>query len=361
MRHLLIVLGLALFIGVPAHAQVVVGSGIPFVSSLPATCVPGITATVQLNHSPYTVNYCSATNTWTALTAGSGTVTSVTGTSPITSSGGATPAIACVTCETNGGTPLTSGTIPVAGTSPALTNGSLTDNGTGTLVGPSTHDLLFGSGGSSQNLVLSSTSSTYVNSGGYLVFGTPATPKWEMFSGGTGTFNLVVGLNGGLGDYALQIDGTAGYIGFKYIGAATSAPLCDNTTATSLAHSLTTCNGLTTGGAVTGATYATGTNCSSAAAPAACSAAAAGSVVLPTNAVSSSVVVNTSAVTANSQIFVMTDDTLGTKLSVTCNSTVATLVGGLTISARTAGTSFTISNNVAVVTNPLCVSYYIVN
>ena len=31
------------------------------------------------------------------------------------------------------------------------------------------------------------------------------------------------------------------------------------------------------------------------------------------------------------------------------------------ISARTAGTSFTIANNVAVVTNPLCVSYLIVN
>jgi hypothetical protein len=46
---------------------------------------------------------------------------------------------------------------------------------------------------------------------------------------------------------------------------------------------------------------------------------------------------------------------------VTCNSTLATLVGGLTISARTAGTSFTIANNVAVVTNPLCVSYAIIN
>jgi hypothetical protein len=86
-----------------------------------------------------------------------------------------------------------------------------------------------------------------------------------------------------------------------------------------------------------------------------------GSVALPTNAVSSSIVVNTTAVTANSQIFAMTDGTLGTKLGVTCNSTVATLVGGLTISARTAGTSFTIANNVAIVTNPLCVSYFIVN
>ena len=105
----------------------------------------------------------------------------------------------------------------------------------------------------------------------------------------------------------------------------------------------------------------TATNCSSSASPAICGSAAAGSVTLPTNAVSSSIVVNTTAVTANSQILITTDDTLGTKLSVTCNSTVATLVGGLTISARTAGTSFTISNNVAIVTNPLCVSYAIIN
>jgi hypothetical protein len=114
-------------------------------------------------------------------------------------------------------------------------------------------------------------------------------------------------------------------------------------------------------GQVNGATYATATNCSSSASPAVCGSAAAGSVALPTNAVSSSIVVNTTAVTANSQIFAFADDTLGTKLSVTCNSTVATLVGGLTISARTAGTSFTIANNVAVVTNPLCLSYHIIN
>jgi hypothetical protein len=112
---------------------------------------------------------------------------------------------------------------------------------------------------------------------------------------------------------------------------------------------------------LTSATLNTATNCSSSASPAVCGSAAAGNAALPTNAVSSSIVINTTAVTANSEIFVQTDDTLGTRLGVTCNSTVATLVGGLTISARTAGTSFTVSNNVAVVTNPLCISYRIVN
>lgn len=107
--------------------------------------------------------------------------------------------------------------------------------------------------------------------------------------------------------------------------------------------------------------HQTKTNCSSSASPAVCASASAGSVALPTNAVSSSIIVNTTAVTANSQIFAFADDTLGTKLGVTCNSTVATLVGGLTISARTAGTSFTVANNVAVVTNPLCISYLVIN
>lgn len=107
--------------------------------------------------------------------------------------------------------------------------------------------------------------------------------------------------------------------------------------------------------------YKTATNCSSSASPAVCGSAAAGSVALPTNASNSSIVVDTTAVTANSQIFAMADDTLGTKLGITCNTTAATLAGGLAITGRTAGTSFTIANNVAVSTNPLCVSYHIIN
>lgn len=116
-----------------------------------------------------------------------------------------------------------------------------------------------------------------------------------------------------------------------------------------------------TSGTIDAAKYLTSTNCSSSASPAVCGSASAGNAALPTNAVSSSIQINTTAVTANSQIFYATDDTLGTKLGVTCNSTVATLVGGLTVSARNAGVSFTISNNVAVVTNPLCISYHIIN
>ncbi len=102
--------------------------------------------------------------------------------------------------------------------------------------------------------------------------------------------------------------------------------------------------------------YLTTTNCSSAAAPAVCSAAPAGSVAIA--AAGTTVTVNTTAVTANSQIFLQEDSSLGTKLSVTCNTTTGRLY---TVTARTAGTSFVITASAAPTTNPACLSYSIVN
>ena len=53
--------------------------GLSFVASLPALCTPGTTQSVQLSVAPYTINYCSALNTWTALTlAAPGTAFNVT-------------------------------------------------------------------------------------------------------------------------------------------------------------------------------------------------------------------------------------------------------------------------------------------
>jgi hypothetical protein len=108
-------------------------------------------------------------------------------------------------------------------------------------------------------------------------------------------------------------------------------------------------------GTVNSALYQTGTNCSSAAAPAVCAAAAAGSVVVAASA--TTVVVNTTAVTANSQIFLTYDSSLGTKLGVTCNVTEPALYG---VTARTAATSFTITAT-APTTNPACFSFFILN
>jgi lysophospholipase L1-like esterase len=63
------------------------------------------------------------------------------------------------------------------------------------------------------------------------------------------------------------------------------------------------------------------------------------------------------AVTANSQISVTFDSSLGSKLGVTCNTVLATPW----VSARTPGTGFTLSTGTAPTTNPACYSYTIFN
>jgi hypothetical protein len=108
-------------------------------------------------------------------------------------------------------------------------------------------------------------------------------------------------------------------------------------------------------GSIGGATYNTQTNCSSSASPAPCVSASAGSVTVAASATTE--VVNTTAITANSQVLLTFDSSLGTRLGVTCNTTA---VQGA-ISARTAGTSFTIKVPTAPSTDPACFSYEIVN
>ena len=103
--------------------------------------------------------------------------------------------------------------------------------------------------------------------------------------------------------------------------------------------------------------YATQTNCASSASPAVCGSAAAGSFVIAAGA--TTVTVNTTAVTANSVIIAMEDDSLGTKLGVTCNTGI--LVSAPEITARTAGTSFTVTTPTSPTTNPGCYSYFIIN
>lgn len=110
------------------------------------------------------------------------------------------------------------------------------------------------------------------------------------------------------------------------------------------------------GGTVKAPTYATTTNCSDSAGDAACSAAPAGSVVM--DATDTTTVVATTAVTANSQIFIQEDSSLGTRLGVTCNTTIARTYA---VTARTAATSFTITASAAPAVNPACLSYHIIN
>lgn len=103
----------------------------------------------------------------------------------------------------------------------------------------------------------------------------------------------------------------------------------------------------------------TSSNCSSGASPAVCAGASAGGGAVPTG-VNPTLVVDTSTVTANSQILLTPDETLGTKLSVTCNTTITTQ-GPLVVTARSAGVSFTVEVDATVGTNPVCFSWIVVN
>jgi hypothetical protein len=93
---------------------------------------------------------------------------------------------------------------------------------------------------------------------------------------------------------------------------------------------------------------------------ASCSAAPAGFFSCATNASTGTCVVDTTAVTANSVIQIQPDSSLGTALSVSCNTTADSGLTAPRVSARSAGTSFTITLG-TFSTNPECFSYIIMN
>lgn len=105
--------------------------------------------------------------------------------------------------------------------------------------------------------------------------------------------------------------------------------------------------------------YQSTTNCADSAGAAACGAAPAGAFVI--DATTTSTVVSTTAVTATSRIFLQEDSSLGTELGVTCNTQSSLTLGALRVTARTAATSFTATIEAGPTTNPMCVSYWIVN
>jgi len=118
-------------------------------------------------------------------------------------------------------------------------------------------------------------------------------------------------------------------------------------------------------GTLTATLYATATKCAAAGSGAnpslvACSAAPAGFFSCATNASTGTCVVSTTAVTANSVIQIQPDSTLGTALSVTCNTTADSGLTAPRVSARSANTSFTITLG-TFSTNPECFSYIIIN
>lgn len=97
-------------------------------------------------------------------------------------------------------------------------------------------------------------------------------------------------------------------------------------------------------------------NCSSRVSPAVCGSAPSGSVIIPS--ATTTITVNTTAVTSSSQIVVTEDSSLGTRLNVTCNSTLGRAYA---ITARTAGTSFVVTASSAPAKDPACLSFIVVN
>jgi hypothetical protein len=113
------------------------------------------------------------------------------------------------------------------------------------------------------------------------------------------------------------------------------------------------------GSGVTAATYGTTSNCAST--TGSCVAAAAGAVTIASGSVST-VAVSSSAVTAASDIKVQYDESVGGRFvgGVTCSTTIGTETASYWVSARAAG-SFTIKTNAGTRTNPICLTYMVVN
>jgi hypothetical protein len=202
------------------------------------------------------------------------------------------------------------------------------------------------------------------NAGGIILEGAPTSG-----SASAGSAYVYGGQNGSGSDYGEVVVGGgaangSGYVGGNVLvqaGAGTGGNGDGQVELNDLVGNFTQSagNGVETG-FLTSKKFGTSTYCASSASPAACSSASAGFVAVPTGS-SPTLVVDTTAVDANSQIFLQNDSSLGTALSITCNSTAATLAVPAYVSARSTGTSFTITYSGTISTNDLCISYNIVN
>jgi hypothetical protein len=115
-------------------------------------------------------------------------------------------------------------------------------------------------------------------------------------------------------------------------------------------------NGLVAKSYLSSDAYYSATNCADAAGAAACGSAAAGAFVM--DAAATTVTVSTTAVTANSRIFIQEEPAQAAELGITCNTTIARTYA---VTTRTASTSFVVTASAAPVANPACLVYHIIN
>lgn len=379
-------------------------AGITFVAANPATCTPGTTGVVELNVAPYTVSYCSATNTWTAIGAGgggSGTVTSIATTGPIT--GGtitATGTIACATCTTSAAALTANQVVLGAGsqaeavlaapTPPTSIKDFLCNDGTTssycvpgtpidartttteTITSSDRGGIVTFSNASATALTLPAPTSNFGNNFNFggcnintgLVTMTPTASTFNGAATGLvpnhwctypysdnsnyrgGTFPSIEAFP--------DCHSTGNALGFT---SATGAFNCFTGYAPLAAPVFST--------SISTPVVLTATKCAavgSAASPSlvACSAAPAGSFSCATNASTATCVISSTIVTANSAVFVQPSAAAGTLLSVTCNTTADTGLTAPRLASISAGASFTI-NLGTFSTNPVCFNYWIVN
>lgn len=140
--------------------------------------------------------------------------------------------------------------------------------------------------------------------------------------------------NGGTGTLRnLTLQTTGGNVG---IGTTSPATLLDVNGAATIRGALNT------------------TNCSSAAGS--CGSATSGAVTMATSTSTTSV--STTAVTANSNILISEDFSLGARLGVSCNSFEGR---SYVVADRTPGVGFSINASSTVIGDPACLSFFIVN
>lgn len=302
----------------------------------------------------------------------SGTLTSGAYSSGITASGTGT----CNLASFNGGGTGATATVPVVGgVITAGTSLTITAHGSGYTSTATTATASSGTATCSGTATVVTLVSAQDS---YLAFASPeagANPTVDWIfeaSGSSGVHRaLIEGINLYLYNTAAATSGANQaapyfeYLGSYWNGTASASDVwkCAPTmgTGSNPSSSINCSHTGTTGlnfwqfpGVVSG-TLGTATNCSSVASPAVCGSAASGSVAVATGT-NSTLVVNTTAVTANSQILITFDASLGTKLGITCNTTITPYW----VQARTAGTSFTLGSS-SLLTNPGCFSYTIIN
>lgn len=375
-------------------------------SSDPATCSttpPVGESSMYYNTASAVFKYCSATNTWTSFGTGAGSVTSsgspVAGNIPkFTSATNIAPAAATDlialwtgSCDAthflrgDGACATAGGALADPGGNGVLVRTALNTTSAVSIAATSPVTVTNADGTAGNPTLACATCTTNASA---------LTSNAIVLGGGSQASKVVAGLTtdgtAGINVGATGVGGTITLFGATSGSGTLTAP--GNGTQLTLSHttlrlaasgSVSSASGTMTLGSLSGNVIiqpaggninlappsgngvVTGTNCAAVGTSAnpsvaSCTAAIAGSFSCATNASTGTCTVNTTAVTANSQIFITqrTDTTTGTRLSVTCNTTIDTVQRAVT--AVTAATSFTI-NLGTITTNPECFSYFILN